>query len=75
MTEWRNVLPLIAGELCSQVSLPKLAFALHANGAPCVIIFELLQPVVLMVEWSFGTLRPEAWHNAISHTGSLLRTS
>ena len=29
----------------------------------------VLQPVVLTVEWSFGTLRPGAWHSAISHTG------
>ena len=39
MTEWRNVLLSIAGELCSQVSFPELAIALHANVAPYFIIF------------------------------------
>ena len=69
LTEWRNVLPLIAGELCSQASLPELAIALYATVAPYIIILVVLQLVVLMVEWSFGTLRLEAWHSVISHTG------
>ena len=67
MMESRNALPLTAGELCSQVT--QVGFALYANVVLHIIIFAVLQLVVLMVEWSSGTLRPEVWHSVTNHTG------